>query len=193
VILPAILIGGCGGAVGQHAASARTAQSASETVEHPDHNRPRSTPIGILQLSSPVGLQPIRSRFTCDGENVSPPLKWGKVPHHTVEEHVYIFGAEPVHGHFAFALALAGISPRVHSLSAGEIPKGAIVGRNSFGEERYSLCPPASAPAQYAVFVYTLPRKVHAHRGFDPEVLLEETDEELATTSGQMVLSYTRR
>src|ERR1700753_3907308 len=76
VAVPAVAVGGCGSA-GQHATVAQPGSTQSETIEHVDPGAPRTTPIGITDLSSPVGLNPVASRYTCDGENQSPPLSWG--------------------------------------------------------------------------------------------------------------------
>jgi phosphatidylethanolamine-binding protein (PEBP) family uncharacterized protein len=68
--------------------------------------------------------------------------------------------------------AVAGLSPSLHRLAAGKLPAGAIVGRNSFGKESYSLCPgPGAGAPLVAIGVVALPHPVSVAQGFPPGAL----------------------
>ncbi len=64
--------------------------------------------------------------------------------------------------------AVAGLDPALDGIAAGELPAGAILGRNSFGKDSYRLCPVASSvPILMSILVIALPRMLPLHRGFD--------------------------
>jgi phosphatidylethanolamine-binding protein (PEBP) family uncharacterized protein len=66
-----------------------------------------------------------------------------------------------------------GLKPTVKELRAGQLPAGAVVGRNSAGQDRYYVCPPKGKQVEYGVFVYAFPHALHAHRGFSPVPLAQ--------------------
>lgn len=67
--------------------------------------------------------------------------------------------------------ALGGIVPARREIRAGKAPPGAIVGRNSYGQVGYSLCPPAGRPALIAMGIYAVPRKLGLQPGFDQSAI----------------------
>jgi len=103
-----------------------------------------------LTLSSPVFQPnaPIPSRYTCDGENVSPPLTWASVPEGT-QSLVLIMDdpdvpkairADGMWDHWV----LFNIPPSVVGLSENAKDfSGALQGKNSGGKLGYTgPCPP---------------------------------------------------
>jgi phosphatidylethanolamine-binding protein (PEBP) family uncharacterized protein len=71
--------------------------------------------------------------------------------------------------HFVFDWAVAGISPSLQAIAAGKVPPGAVVGLNSRGQERYSVCPaPGTKSPVILVNVFALPHKLALGPGFDP-------------------------
>jgi phosphatidylethanolamine-binding protein (PEBP) family uncharacterized protein len=103
----------------------------------------------------------IPARYTCDGENVSPPLEWGAVPPHTGQLILFVLGATPLPGKSSYTIsvewAMAGIDPALHHLAAGQVPQGANVGLNPNNTHRYSICPERGQLEQYAFELYGLP------------------------------------
>ena len=72
----------------------------------------------------------------------------------------------------------------------GELPKGAVVGRNSFGKVGYEICPEGTNET-YIFTLFALPKKLSPAQGFEPLGLRTE----VANTSGDagvLALSYTR-
>ena len=58
------------------------------------------------------------------------------------------------------------------SLAEGELPKGAILGRNGFGKQGYSICP--RNPEETIIFaLHAIPEPSGARPGFDPLALRE--------------------
>ena len=63
---------------------------------------------------------------------------------------------------------MAGLDPSLEGLGEGEVPKGAILGRNGDGQNRYSVCPQSGAPETYVFAVYASTQKLSPQPGFDP-------------------------
>jgi phosphatidylethanolamine-binding protein (PEBP) family uncharacterized protein len=119
----------------------------------------------------------IPQRYTCDGADVSLPVSWSAVPPGTAELAVFVLNLQPVHGRLFFDWALADLSPASHGISAGTLPPGAVVGRNSSGDARYSICPAKRTRAEYFfVKVAALPKPLGARPGFDAEALYRQAE-----------------
>ncbi len=168
-----------------------TASSGTHTASSSKATSEKTPEINV-NIASPIKLEPIARRFTCDGADISPPISWSHIPANTKEIDLFLLELMPVHGKFVTSWAVAGLSPKLRSLSAGHLPAGAILGRNSHGRIGYSLCP-AKGPSRRSLFaLYALPKKIPAHPGFVPETL-RETVLHQATSSGLLGLTYKRR
>jgi phosphatidylethanolamine-binding protein (PEBP) family uncharacterized protein len=155
------------------------------------------TTMANILLTSPV-LEPSSSSeerlpatYTCDGKNKSPPLQWQGVPEGTEELVIIALNLEPVNEAFFFDWALAGLDPSSQSLRAGEIPRGAILGKNSFGHNRYELCPPQGKSETFIFSLYALPKRLSPQKGFDPTALRKEILAQNGSV-GLMAASYGR-
>jgi phosphatidylethanolamine-binding protein (PEBP) family uncharacterized protein len=107
----------------------------------------------------------IPAQYTCDGKDIAPPLEWGSVPADTNELVVVLVSfshGESASGYKVGAVdwALAGISPQLHKIAAGEVPQGAHVGRQSDGKKAYSVCPKSGTPEDYQFELWALPASV---------------------------------
>lgn len=151
----ALMLAGCGGSSSTQSSSSTAASAtptltltltaasstATETTTSSTTTSEKVPNINI-QLASSVKLDPISAHYTCDGANISPPISWDHVPSNTAEIDLFLFNLAPVNGKLFASWAVAGLSPKLRGLSAGQLPAGAIVGRNSHGQAAYSLCPP---------------------------------------------------
>jgi len=199
-----LMLAGCGGSSSttQSSSSSTTAASATPTSSSTSATSTTTTsssttstekvPNIDLRLASSVKLDPISAHYTCDGANVSPPISWSHVPPDTAEIDVFLFNLLQVHGKLIANWALAGISPKLRGLSAGQLPAGAILGRNSHGQAAYSLCPAKGPPVRYAFLVYALPKKIPVSTGFDVEQLRAKALH-TAESAGLLGLAYKRR
>lgn len=167
----------------ESSASATTSSSTTSSEKVPNID---------LTLSSSVKLDPIPAHFTCDGANVSPPVTWGHLPSNTAEVDLFLFNLAPVNGKLFANWAVAGLSPKLSGVSAGQLPAGAIVGHNSYGQVGYSLCPPKGPAVRYAFLVYALPKKIPVATGFNPEALREKALH-TAESAGLLGASYRRQ
>lgn len=136
-------------------------------------------PTAIIELSVPsapggTGPGALPAAYTCDGKNVSPEVKWGKLPDGTAEAALFVMNMQPVNGKLYFDYAIGGIDPSLEGLRVGEVPHGAAVGRNSAGQNKYSLCPQGSGSEEFIFALYAISKNLAPKTGFDPLKLRKE-------------------
>jgi phosphatidylethanolamine-binding protein (PEBP) family uncharacterized protein len=181
LVLTALLFAGCGGA----------ATSSSSPAEHGQ----------AVALESPVLVGPhaIPRNYTCDGKDVSLPLRWSPVPAATKELAVLILALQSPRknagGEAARVVAqwgVVGLPPTLRRLAPGALPRGALVGLNPSGRPSYSICPAKGTHQRYLITLFALTGRLEARPGF--------TDQELfnALTGakvpyGDLLASYSRR
>lgn len=126
----------------------------------------------------------IASRHTCDGEDVSPPLAFGKVPVDAVSLAVVIEdGSSP--GDYLWVIA--NVDPAGAYIDEGDVPPGAAEALNESGGTAYSgPCPDSEAPVTYKVTAFAVGQMLEIEPG-DPADLvvrmLRETAIDIATTN----------
>src|SRR5262245_65225661 len=88
----------------------------------------------------PDGLIP--SKYTCDGEGISPPLEWSNVPDAARSVAVLVDDPDAEHGMFVHWL-VTDLPPSVHRLlEGGALPHEAFVGESDAGTASYyGPCP----------------------------------------------------
>jgi phosphatidylethanolamine-binding protein (PEBP) family uncharacterized protein len=150
--------------------------------------------IADIALSSPAFGAPGTSatlprEHTCRGADRSPPLRWQGLPANTAELALFVLSVTPVNGQLFFDWAVTGLSPSLTGLKAGQLPVGAILGRNSYGQNAYSICPPAGKNEDYVFTLYALPQKIAASPGFDPATLRTQALQ-AARHSGLLIATY---
>ncbi len=121
-----------------------------------------TTPTGFRVRSpafAPGGMIP--TGFTCDAEDVPPPLRWSGVPAGTVELALIVEDLDTGRRPFVHWVAW-GIDPGAGGLPEGVVPAEVREGRNSTGRDGYvGPCPPAgSAAHRYRFTLEALRRPV---------------------------------
>jgi hypothetical protein len=75
------------------------------------------------------------ARYTCAGEDVSPPVIWGAVPAGIRTLALFIIGIDPSarSGGYTISVewAVAGINAALHKIPTGQLPPGAYLGRST--------------------------------------------------------------
>lgn len=100
-------------------------------------------------------------QFSCNGENVSPPLSWGDPPAGTESLAVICDDPDAPSGLFTHWV-LVNIPPDSRGLPRGVkktpvLDDGSIHGANSYGKLEYSgPCPPPGRPHRYYFRIYAL-------------------------------------
>lgn len=145
--------------------------------EVPSKTQQANVPTAAVELSLPeapvVNGQPgvLPAANTCDGKDVAPEVRWGKLPDGIAEVALFVMNLQPVNGKLYFDYAIAGIDPSQEGLRPGEVPKGAVIGRNSAGKAEYSLCPKGTASEEFIVAMYAISKDLSPKKGFEPLAL----------------------
>lgn len=187
VLAAMLVLAGCGGSSSKstsqvpaasdptsaHQATASgTTSSQTTSTASPASASSEQEPYQAMTVRSVGKLEPIAAHYTCDGANVPPPLRWSGVPPHTAELVLLIVLAKDVSGgNLSANWGVAGLRPSSRGLSGGILPPGAVVGRNSFGETRYSICPPKGVSASYVALLFGLQHRTSAKPGFSASAL----------------------
>ena len=106
-----------------------------------------------LQITSPAFSQggPIPAKYTCEGQDISPPLAWSGVPPNTksialiVDDPDAPDPAKPqrVYVHWVLYNIPSSASALQENASKGGLPKGAVQGKNDWGKAEFGgPCPP---------------------------------------------------
>jgi Raf kinase inhibitor-like YbhB/YbcL family protein len=113
----------------------------------------------LMRLRSPAFADgdAIPLRYTCDGDETSPPLRWTKPPAATRELALVMEDPDAPSGTFVH-WTVDSLSPAVTGLDQGNPPIDAKQGENSFGKRGYSgPCPPnGDKPHHYVFTLYAL-------------------------------------
>ena len=161
VLAGLLLLSGCG--------------SSTSHKKAPPHPAAQTEHFATLGVETPARMSNgvLAARYTCKGANISPPIAWAGVS--TKAKEIVILVRELVgRGDFAVNWAVAGINPTVRTLAPGALPPGAVVGRNSFGRDRYNLCPVSNVLPLVTIAVLALPQTLNLQPGFDPTPLTQE-------------------
>ena len=91
-----------------------------------------------MELRSPAFSDhaPIPTRHTNDGDDLSPALEWSGVPEEAVELALLCEDRDAPGGTFVHWV-LSGLDPSLPGLAEGQVPAGAVEGRNDFGDVGY--------------------------------------------------------
>jgi phosphatidylethanolamine-binding protein (PEBP) family uncharacterized protein len=176
----------------QTSSSTPNNEQAPKTGEPPKEHAPKVT----LPVSSSVfrAGSKIPARYTCDGAGTSPPLQWSAIPRGTAELALFVLDLNsPPGGKPLIYWAVAGLQPTLKGIPAGKLPPGAIVGRNSLGQSRYTICPSKSDGLQhYAVALLAVQHSAAATPGFNANALFEAV-KHTAEYAGLAGFTYQRR
>ncbi len=149
MLASALIVTGCGG-----------------KSKPPTSPRPPGTPIQVRSDFRAGGA--IARVHTCDGRDVSPPLRVRGLPARTREVVVVMVDPDAPGGDFIhWGLAHLPARGGTLSLPAAAKPPGAVLGRTSFGSLGYrGPCPPAGPAHHYRITVDALGQPSGLTRGF---------------------------
>ncbi len=103
----------------------------------------------------------IPENYTCDGENISPPLNWNTLPEHTISFAILCEDPNIAEGTLTHWI-IFNLTPDIQNLPAGvknqeKLEGGAIQGINDLGYVGYSgPCPPSDEEHRYIFRIYAL-------------------------------------
>lgn len=111
----------------------------------------------------------VPERYSCEGENVPPPLRWEGTPPGTSELAIVVEDADAPSGTFVHWIAV-GIEPATAGIEPETLPPGAEVLAGSSDNPTYvGPCPPDGSGTHHYFFeVYALPRRPDLPAGAPP-------------------------
>jgi phosphatidylethanolamine-binding protein (PEBP) family uncharacterized protein len=166
--LPCALAACGSGSGARGTATIRSASSAASPAPATPGGSAQKPDLATIFVTS-VARMPngrLAPQYTCEGADISPSLTWSGVSPGSTKEVVVLVRTLTL-GSLQTNWVVAGIDPRIDHLDPGTLPAGAVVGRNSSGEARYSLCPPRNKAAIVVLAVLALPRRLGLKQGFD--------------------------
>ena len=126
----------------------------------------------------------IPKKYTCDGEDISPPLKWHDLPEKT--KSLALICEDPDAPLFTWIhWVIYSIPPPVNELEEN-IPKkeilewGAKQGKNSWGRIGYGgPCPPGKKPHRYFFRLYALDEEIGLEPGLKKKELMKKVEKHI--------------
>ena len=170
-----------------------------------DRNTPGTSQDQVSQAPPPPGAftltssafqegQPLPVKYTCDGEDQSPPLQWTDPPSGTKSFTLLV--DDPDARGFVHWI-LYNLPPETRALpenvpTLGELPDGSRQGSNGFGKAGYGgPCPPRGTH-RYSFRLYALDRMLDV----DPEMDKSRLDQAMAQhvlAQTELAVEYTRK
>ncbi len=153
----------------------------------------------VIRLSSSAFEQghTIPARHTCDGEDVSPPLRWEHVPSNAISLALICDDPDAPAGTWTHWL-IYDIPPEIDTLAEGipadeMLPFGARQGQNSFGRIGYGgPCPPRGSSHRYFFTLYALDTRLDLPPGASKQAVQAALDGHVVG-EGQLMGVYQRR
>ena len=143
--------------------------------------------MGTLQLESPAFQHnaALPSKYTCQGDEVNPPLTVSGVPAGTKTLALVMDDPDaPVPTHVWDHWVVWNIDPAVKEIPEHSVPVGAVQGANSSGKSQYQgPCPPGGTH-RYRFTIYALSDVLALAPGSNKETLLR-------TIQGKIIDQYT--
>jgi Raf kinase inhibitor-like YbhB/YbcL family protein len=134
----------------------------------------------VLSVSSSVFGEEdmIPARYTCQGQDISPPLAWGEVPAGTQSLTLIMDDPDATVGVFThwvvFNIPAASLGLSEAISAQARLHGGALQGRNDFGRIGYGgPCPPPGRPHRYQFTVYALDSLLDLKAGVDKGQVLD--------------------
>jgi Raf kinase inhibitor-like YbhB/YbcL family protein len=135
---------------------------------------------------------PIPRRYTCDGEEVSPPLSWNGAPDDAAALALVVDDPDAPGGTYVHWVLFA-LDPSLTALQLGTVPAGARQAKNSAGDAKYKgPCPPKGDGAHHYRFtIYALRSAIDAPNGAATNDALSAI-RDAATAKGTLTATYER-
>ncbi len=136
-------------------------------------------------------------RFTCEGDDVSPPLQWSGSPVETRSFALIVDDPDAPRGTWVhwvlYNLPAAAVELAQAVPTLPEMPSGARQGRNTAGEMAYAgPCPPPGKPHRYFFRLYALDIMLSLQPGVTREEL-EHAMEQHIVAQGTLMGTYQRQ
>lgn len=116
-------------------------------------------------------------KYTCDGQDISPPLEWSEPPQQTRAFALIVDDPDAPVGVFThwviFNIASDSCKLTEAIPTQAQLPSGALQGKNDFGRIGYGgPCPPTGRPHRYQFTLYALDQSLDLKAGISKKQLL---------------------
>lgn len=166
--------------------------AACSAASVPGHEERTATAPATITVRSPdfADGAPIPPRFTCDGADISPALRWSGVPARAAALALVVDDPDAPGGTFTHWVVL-DIDPGTASIEASKSPPGARQAPNSAGKRSwFGPCPP-SGTHHYRFTIYALSRRLGDEASRSLHAALAAIDA-AAIADGRLVGTYHR-
>lgn len=161
-----------------------------------EESMPVATPASTISLSSTAfqDAESIPVKYTCSGQNISPPLAWNAPPKSS-QSLVFMMldldAGEFTHWILFNLPSVVNELPEATS-PQGQLPDSALEGKNSFGKIGYGgPCPPHGNPHRYQFTLYSLDKSLDLTIGASKSQILEAMKGHILA-QGQLMGTYQR-
>jgi Raf kinase inhibitor-like YbhB/YbcL family protein len=130
--------------------------------------------------------------YTCDGDDVSPPLEWSGVPPDAAQLAIVVEDPDAPGGTFVHWV-LWGPDAGLPGLGEGQVPAGAREGRNDFGRVGWGgPCPPrGSDPHRYVFTLLAVSEPLAVEAGASADIV-KRAAEGKVLAEGRLTARYGR-
>jgi Raf kinase inhibitor-like YbhB/YbcL family protein len=138
----------------------------------------------------------IPEKYTCDGINISPTLKWNTLPEHTISFAILCEDPDAPRGIYTHWI-IYNIPPNIMELPENvekkeKLENGIIQGVNDFGFNGYGgPCPPKGPAHRYLFRIYALDKTLSLRPPVKREDFLKALNENILD-EGQLMGRYRR-
>lgn len=134
----------------------------------------------------------IPGRYSCEDDNVSPPLSWDGIPDAAVELALVVSDPEAPDGTF-FHWVVVGIDADARAVAEGTVPVGATQAKGSSDNPTYiGMCPPDGEGHEYAFTVHALDDVIPPEVSTLPAVDVVAEVEKRTIAKGSLAGTYGR-
>ncbi len=128
-----------------------------------------------IKSSSFENNNSIPSKYTCDGEDINPPLEFSDIPDRCQGIALIMEDPDAPGGSWIHWLVW-NVSPSSFYVKENSVPEGATQGVNSFGNNNYGgPCPP-SGTHHYCFKAYALDQKINLDSGADKQDVQDQME-----------------
>lgn len=131
-----------------------------------------------LKPTSFINDSTLSSKVTCDGANISPEMAWSNEPSNKAKSFALVMEDLDAPKKPFYHWIVYNIPKEVRLLPEGEknLPKGVVMGKNSFGKVEFDgACPPEHAKHRYRFTIYALNNASNLPAGLNGKELLKAT------------------
>jgi len=152
----------------------------------------------VIPVSSPAFKEgdKVPTKYTCQGQDVSPPLAWSQPPEGTQSLALIMDDPDAPGGVFTHWVLFnipsdSGGLPEAVPTQA-QLPGGALPGKNDFGRIGYGgPCPPPGRPHRYRFTLYALDCSLDLKAGVSKQQVLDAMQGHILG-QGQLTGTYQR-